>query len=352
MTKLYQTIPEKHKVRVMALDDSLLFREIIKKGLGGDSRIELVGFASNPFDAKDMIPELKPDVITLDIEMPRMDGVKFLRRLMPQYPVRAIVVTSLSSSVFEAMDAGAIDFISKPGNLNDDLARFISDLKEKIFAASQARFAYQRHGDEGILLEADGVRGIINPQDIIAIGASTGGTDAISSIITKFSSNMPGIVVAQHMPAGFTELYAKRLDTMSNLSVKEAADGDQVLPSRVLIAPGDFHMTVEQNGAGYCVRCENGAKIGGHRPSVDELFRSVAEAAGAHALGVILTGMGKDGTAGLRAIRDAGGYTIGQDEHSSVVYGMPMMAYLSGAVMVQLPLYQIPDEIIKKLSRD
>ncbi|MCL1896070.1 MAG: chemotaxis response regulator protein-glutamate methylesterase [Clostridiales bacterium] len=352
MTKLHPTIPEKHKVRVLVLDDSLLFREIIKKGLGGDSQIEIVGFAGNPFDAKDMIPELKPDVLTLDIEMPRMDGIKFLRRLMPQYPVRVVVVTSLSASVFEAIDAGAVDFISKPGNLNEDLTRFFTDLKEKILAASQARFTYQRHADEGILLEADGVHGIIDPRDIIAIGASTGGTDAIGSIITKFSSNMPGIVIVQHMPAGFTELYAKRLDTMSNLSVKEAADGDPVLPSRVLVAPGDLHMTVEQSGVGYCVRCEKGEKVGGHRPSVDELFRSVAEAAGPHSLGVILTGMGKDGTAGLKAIREAGGYTIGQDEHTSVVYGMPMVAYMSGAVMKQLPLYQIPDEIIRKLSSD
>ena len=330
----------------------MLFREIIRKALGEDSRIELVGFAGNPFDAKDMIPELKPHVITLDIEMPRMDGIKFLRRLMPQYPVRVVVVTSLSASVFEAIDAGAVDFISKPGNMDEDLERFIADFKEKIFAAAQARLTYQRSADEGILLEADGVRGIIDPRNVIAIGASTGGTDAIGSIITKFSSNMPGIVVAQHMPAGFTELYAKRLDALSNLSVKEAADGDPVLPSRALIAPGGFHMTVEQSGAGYCVRCEKGEKAGGHRPSVDALFRSVAEAAGPRALGVILTGMGKDGAAGLKAIRDSGGYTIGQDKDSSVVYGMPMAACESGAVMKQLPLYRIPDEIIKRLSKE
>jgi two-component system chemotaxis response regulator CheB len=344
-------MPDARKVRVMILDDSLLFREVMTKGLGGDSRIELVGFAIDPFEAKDKIPELEPDVITLDIEMPRMDGIKFLRRLMPQYPLPVIVISSLKASVFEAMDAGAIDFIAKPGNLNEDLTRFFTELKGKIIAASQARFAYRRRMNADIKLDADGVRGQVNPQNIIAVGASTGGTDAINSILTKFSPNMPGMVIVQHMPAGFTALYAQRLDSISNLSVKEAADGDEVLPGRVLIAPGDYHLAVVRDGAGYRVRTNQSGKVNGHRPSVDVLFDSVAEAAGAGALGVILTGMGTDGAAGLKKIRDFGGYTIGQDERSSVVYGMPMAAYVSGAVMVQLPLYRIPDEIIRKLSQ-
>ncbi|MCL2111532.1 MAG: chemotaxis response regulator protein-glutamate methylesterase [Clostridiales bacterium] len=347
------------KVKVLVLDDSLLFREFMAKGLEGDGRIELVGFARDPFDAKDKILRLAPDVMTLEIEMPRMDGIKFLRRLMPQYPLASIVVSSLKASVFEAMDAGAADFMAKPDSLTDDPKDFFVDLKSRIIAASRTRFAYRRRTNTGITLEAEGLRGEIDPQSIIAIGASTGGTDAINSILTKFSPNMPGMVVVQHMPAGFTAMYAKRLDEDTNLDVKEAEDGDEVRPGRVLIAPGDYHLRVERVGTGkerssiapaYRVRCGQGQKVGGHRPSVDVLFDSVAEAAGSHALGVILTGMGTDGAAGLKKIRDYGGYTIGQDERSSVVYGMPMAAYLSGAVMVQFPLYRIPDEIVRKLS--
>jgi len=347
------------KVKVMVLDDSLLFREIMTNGLKGDSRIELVGFANDPFEAKEKIPELSPDVLTVDIEMPRMDGIKFLRRLMPQYPLPVIVISALKASVFEAMDAGAIDFIAKPENLAEDSSEFFSELKAKIIAASHAHFAYRRHRVAAIQLEVEGVKGAIDPLDIIAIGASTGGIDAINSIITKFSSNMPGIVIVQHMPVGFTTLYAERLDSISNLSVKEAVDGDEVKPGQALIAPGGLHMTVERIGAAeggagtgavYRARCAEGQKVNGHRPSVDVLFDSVAEAAGAHGIGIILTGMGTDGAAGLKKIRRNGGYTIGQDERSSVVYGMPMAAYLTGAVGTQLPLYRIPDEILRKLS--
>jgi len=343
-------MPDDHKVKVMVLDDSLLFREIMTKGLSGDSRIELVGIANDPFEAKDKIPQLEPDVLTLDIEMPKMDGIKFLKHLMPQYPLPVIVISSLKASVFEAMDAGAIDFIAKPDNLNEDTGRFFTDLKNKIVAASQARFAYRRQTAAEIKLEPEGVTGAVDPFSIIAIGASTGGTDAINSMLTKFTSNMPGIVIVQHMPAGFTSLYAKRLDSISNLTVKEASDGDEVKPGVALLAPGDFHMTVEKAAGGYRVRCNQDRKVNGHRPSVDVLFDSVADAAGNKAIGIILTGMGADGAVGLKKIRTFGGYTIGQDERSSVVYGMPMAAYMSGAVMMQLPLYRIPDEIIRKLS--
>jgi len=343
-------MPDKPKIRVLILDDSLLFREVMSKGLASDNRIEVVGFASDPFEAKDKIPELDPDVLTLDIEMPRMDGIKFLRHLLPQYPLPVIVLSMLETSVFEAMDAGAIDFVAKPDNLHSENTHFFNDLKNKIIAASQTRFGYRRQARAEIHLEIEGVRGPLDPKSVIAIGASTGGTDAINSMLTKFSPNMPGMVIVQHMPAGFTALYAKRIDACSQLKVKEAADGDEILPGQVLIAPGDFHMSVEKSGSGYRVRCEQGPKVNGHRPSVDVLFDSVAEAAGANALGVILTGMGTDGATGLKKIRDYGGYTIGQDERSSVVYGMPMAAYVSGAVMTQLPLYRIPDEIIRVLS--
>jgi len=248
------------------------------------------------------------------------------------------------------MDAGAIDFVAKPENLHHENVLFFNDLKSKIIAASLTRFGYRRQAKQEIHLEIEGVRGPIDPKTIVAIGASTGGTDAINSMLTKFTANMPGMVIVQHMPAGFTALYAKRIDAASQLSVKEAEDGDELTPGHVLIAPGDLHMTVERSAAGYRVRCEQGAKVNGHRPSVDVLFDSVAEAAGANAIGVILTGMGTDGAAGLKKIRGYGGYTIGQDERSSVVYGMPMAAYVSGVVMTQLPLYRIPDEILRMLS--
>ncbi|GHU68018.1 chemotaxis response regulator protein-glutamate methylesterase of group 2 operon [Clostridia bacterium] len=338
------------KIKLMVLDDSLLFREVMVQGFHNDALIEIVGFASDPFEATEKIPALEPDVLTCDIEMPRMDGIKFVRRLMSQYPLPVIVVSSLAIGVFEALDAGALDFIRKPENLNEGHAKFFADLRGKIIAASQAKFAFRRRENIGIHIEPEGVRGAVNSRNIIAIGASTGGTDAINSVLTKFSSHMPGIVIAQHMPAEFTKLYAQRLDEMSNLSVKEAEDGDEVLPGRVLIAPGDFHMCLEKRAAGYAVRCENTPKVNGHRPSVDVLFRSVAETAGNDAIGVILTGMGADGAEGLKKIREFGGYTIGQDERSSVVYGMPMAAYMLGAVMVQLPLYRVPDEILRKLN--
>jgi len=341
---------DKPKIRVLIIDDSLLFREIMSKGLASEPRIEVVGFASDPFEAKDKIPELAPDVITLDIEMPRMDGIKFLRYLLPQYPLPVIVLSMLKTSVFEAMDAGAIDFVAKPENLQDDNSQFFLELKSKIIAASQTHFGYRRQKKSEIHLEVEGMRGTIDSKAVIAIGASTGGTDAINSMLTKFSENMPGMVIVQHMPAGFTALYAKRINSASELSVKEAADGDEVLPGHVLIAPGDYHMTIENCMTGYRIRCAQGPKVNGHRPSVDVLFNSVAEVAGPKAIGVILTGMGNDGAAGLKRIRDRGGYTIGQDERSSVVYGMPMAAYVSGAVMIQLPLYRIPDEILRKLS--
>ena len=343
-------MPDDTKVKVMVLDDSLLFREVMTKGLSGDSRIEIVGFATDPFEASEKIPELAPDVLTLDIEMPRMDGIKFLRHLMPQYPLPVIVISTLKTSVFEAMDAGAIDFIAKPENMAEDGGRFFGDLKTKIIAASQARFAYRRRAGADIRLEPEGVKGVVDHRNIIAVGASTGGTDAINSLLTKFSANMPGIVIVQHMPAGFTSMYAKRLDSIANISVREAVDGDEVVPGVALIAPGDYHMTVEKVGSVYRVRCNQATKVNGHRPSVDVLFDSVAEAAGPHAMGIILTGMGSDGALGLKKIRNYGGYTIGQDERSSVVYGMPMAAYVGGAVMVQLPLYRIPDEILRKLS--
>jgi two-component system chemotaxis response regulator CheB len=341
------------EIKVLAIDDSILFREAITKGMARFSDIRVVGSAVNPLDAKDKIIALRPDVVTLDIEMPHMDGVKFLRSLMSQYPLPVVVISSLTESVFDAMSAGALDFIPKPDyagagprGLND----FMDEVASRIRAAAAARISRRCDAPEGIDLPAAGLSAPADPANVIAIGASTGGAEAIVSILTKYTSNMPGFVIAQHMPAGFTGLFAQRLNSMSQLEVKEAANGDVVMPGRALIAPGGRHVRVRRAGRGYVVSTDGRGKVNGHIPSVDVLFESVAKSAGAGAIGVILTGMGSDGAAGLKMIRDAGGYTIGQDENSSAVYGMPMAAMVAGAVMAQMSLYRIPDEIIRHLE--
>ncbi|MDR1272021.1 MAG: chemotaxis response regulator protein-glutamate methylesterase [Clostridiales Family XIII bacterium] len=337
-------------IRTLIIDDSLLFRELLSRGLKDSDDIEVAGHASDPFSAAEQILELEPDVVTLDVEMPKMDGVKFLRKLMPQYPLPVIVISSVTSAVFEALDAGALDFLAKPIDLSGDMSTFFFSLRSKVRAASQAKFAFRKQISKAINLEQEGLKGEIDPRSIIAIGASTGGTDAIGSILTKFTANMPGIVVAQHMPPGFTSLYAERLSRTTNFDVREAHDGMELVPGRVLIAPGDHHMTVARFEDRYRVNCHRTPKVNGHRPSVDVLFESVAASAGAYAIGVILTGMGSDGADGLKKIRDYGGITIGQDENTSVVYGMPMAAHMLGGVMIQLPLYRIADEIFRLLS--
>lgn len=337
-------------IKVLIVDDSLLFRETLSKGLNQFDDIQVIGSAVDPFDAKDKIIALRPDVVTLDVEMPRMNGIKFLKSLMPQFPIPVVVVSSLKESVFEAMDAGAVDFVAKPTDLNEELVKCIDAVAEKIRIAKNAKFAFKRTIDPNINLTVDEVHGPINPANVIAIGASTGGTDAINSILTKFSKNMPGIVIVQHMPQGFTKLYAERLNATCALDVFEAKNGDELKPGTVLIAPGDHQMRLVRSASGYSVQVDQSQKVNGHRPSVDVLFESVAKTVGRDAIGVILTGMGTDGALGLKMIRDIGGYTIGQDERSSVVYGMPMAAFVSGAVSIQLPLYRIPDELCRKLS--
>jgi two-component system chemotaxis response regulator CheB len=339
-----------HEIRVLAVDDSILFREMLSKGMRRFPDINVVGVAADPFDAKDKIIALRPDVMTLDVEMPCMDGVKFLRSLMPQYPLPVVVISSLRESVFEAMDAGAVDFIAKPDDMNVAGNVFMDEVAAKIRVASAVKPAFRKNAPKDIGLTPAGLSVPADCLDIVAIGASTGGTEAIHSILTKYNPTMPGFVIVQHMPEGFTSLFAKRLDSVALLEVKEAGDGDEVRPGRALIAPGGRHMRVLKTTDGYVVSLSDGPKVNGHRPSVDVLFESVAGVAGPRAIGVILTGMGTDGAAGLKKISDAGGYTIGQDERSSVVYGMPMAAWLTGAVKVQLPLYRIPDEIIRKLT--
>ncbi|MDW5300031.1 MAG: chemotaxis response regulator protein-glutamate methylesterase [Sedimentibacter sp.] len=337
-----------NKIKVLITDDSLLFRNVLKKELSEDSHIEVVGMAVDPFDAMEKIKILKPDILTLDVEMPKMNGLTFLKKLMAENPMKVVLVSSMNISVFDSLHAGAVDFVKKPDmSSKDDLPIFFRELKTKIKVASIAKlvpFTDSKKIETKILEK-------ISTRKIIAVGASTGGTEAILAILKELPKEVPGILVTQHMPAGFTKMYAERLNRICAIEVREAADGDRIENGLALIAPGDKQMKLSKDDKGYYVTCRVGEKVSGHCPSVDVLFNSVAETAGKNSVGIILTGMGKDGAQGLLNMKKAGAYTIGQDEKSSVVYGMPMVAYNIGAVAVQAPIENISDILIKYLNK-
>lgn len=339
------------KIKVLIVDDSIVFREMLAREIALDPAIEIVGKAANPYEASEMITELEPDVLTVDVEMPRMNGIEFVRRLMPQYPVPVVMISSLNTAVFEALKAGAVDFVSKPESISTErnIRAFINELIIKLKIASTAKVGEKKN-------ELRQIPAVISPgavanKKIVAIGASTGGTEAINQIIKSLPSAMPGILIVQHMPPIFTRMFAERLNEICPLVVKEAQDGDRILPGTVLIAPGDYQMTVARNGAQYSVQCRSGEKVNGHCPSVDVLFHSVAEQYKANAVGIILTGMGYDGAKGLLAMRQQGARTIGQDEKTSVVYGMPKVAYNIGAVERQSSLENIPALLCSLLAK-
>lgn len=336
-------------IRTLVVDDSLLFRETLARGISQDPSIEVVATASNPFEARDRIIELQPDVMTLDVEMPRMNGIEFLRRLMPQYPLPVVMISALSESVFDALDAGAVDFVAKPNMRGEQmLESFINELVVKIKIASVARVKHHKMASPASVANYRAKDAARNR--IIAIGASTGGTEAILDVIKNFTSDSPGTVVVQHMPAGFTKMYAQRLNGSCAMNVKEAVNGDKIATGQVLLAPGDYHMRVKKRGHDFHVECLPGEKVSGHCPSVDVLFNSIAECAAAQAIGVILTGMGADGAKGLLNMREKGSHTIGQSEASCVVYGMPRVAYEIGAVEKQVPLNRIASTIFSLLE--
>jgi len=329
------------KIRVLVVEDSMFFRELLVKNLNTDPALEVVASARDPFEARDMIVKYKPDVMTLDIEMPKMNGIEFLKKLMPQYPMPVVMLSSLSDKVFDALNAGAVDFVAKPA-LTDKkkLEEFISkELPVKIKIASTAKIGNIKKTVVPTLTEN---LSNDNKELILAIGASTGGTEAIAAILKDFGPDIPGTVIVQHMPAGFTEMYAKRLNDQCRVQVKEAKNGDRVLPGQVLIAPGGEcqRRLIKANGV-YQVEIKPGPKVSGHCPSVDVLFESVAKSAKNRALGIILTGMGGDGAKGLLEMRKAGARTIGQDESTCVVYGMPKVAFDIGAVECQEKLGDI-----------
>lgn len=339
------------KIKVLIVEDSLLFRELLVRKLNEDDGIEVVAAARDPFEARDMILKYHPDVMTLDIELPKMDGIEFLRKLMPQYPLPVVMISSLSDRVFDAMNAGAVEFVAKPTSSNRrDIEEFITtELPVKIKIASVSKVRREPKNQETSSLKRTKEGGKI---DLIAIGASTGGTEATTELIKAFHNDLPGIVVVQHMPAGFTQLYANRLNERGELEVREAKNGDVIRPGLVLLAPGgEQHMQVVCQDGIYKVMLKKAPKVNGHCPSVDVLFQSVAKAAGRNAMGIILTGMGGDGAEGLLEMRKNGARTIGQDESSCVVYGMPKVAYECGAVEYQEKLPNIVGRVYGILNK-
>lgn len=341
-------------IKVLVVDDSAIVRKIFTEELSRERGIAVIGTAPDPYVARDKIVKLNPDVVTLDIEMPRMDGITFLKKLMRYYPLPVIIVSSLTAKggklALEAIESGAVEVLSKPGT-----AYSVGDMKQqladKIRAAARARVSQRK--DE-ISPERAPVRiGSRSLQEttnkVIAIGASTGGTEALKEVLTSFPPTIPGVVVVQHMPPNFTTAFAERLNNQCSIAVKEAEDGDSVLPGRALIAPGNYHMLLKRSGARYYVSVKTGPMVHHQRPSVDVLFNSSAQYAGANAIGVILTGMGADGAQGLLQMRQAGARTIGQDEASCVVYGMPKEAAKAGAVEKVAPLQHVAQQVINFL---
>ena len=339
------------KIKVLVVEDSLVFRNLLVQSLEKDNALEVVATASDPFEARDKIIKYRPDVMTLDIELPRMDGLEFLRKLMPQYPMPVVVISALSEKVFDAMRAGAVDFVAKPTVADrKQLDSFLcNELPVKIKVASTARVSRYK---KPVMFDNNYSTSSKSETNLIAIGASTGGTEAIAEVLRDFSTDIPGTVVVQHMPPKFTEMYADRLDSQCRVKVREAKNGDVVTKGEVLIAPGgDEQMSVVKIADNYQVVLKKGERVNGHCPSVDVLFNSVAEAAGPHAIGIILTGMGRDGAKGLLKMKNAGARTIGQDESTCVVYGMPKAAYDIGAVMHQEKLQSIAQKTYKLINQ-
>jgi two-component system, chemotaxis family, protein-glutamate methylesterase/glutaminase len=342
------------KIKVLVVDDSAVVRKVFREELSKEKDIEVIGTAPDPYVARDKIVQLKPDVVTLDIEMPRMDGLTFLRKLMTYYPLPVIIVSSLtkegSKIAMDALGLGALEVLSKPSGAYS-VGEMSLQLADKIRAVASVRVKTRKEGAEGAPEKP--IHAMVKTTNkIIAIGASTGGTEALKAVLTAMPPNAPGILVVQHMPAHFTTSFAERLNELSAMTVREAGDGDSLVNGVVLIAPGNFHMLLRRSGARYYAEIKKGPLVHHQRPSVDVLFHSVAAHAGGNAVGAILTGMGADGAAGLLKMREAGARTVAQDEKSCVVFGMPREAIRLGGAEKVVSLHQIARSLLEMVSDD
>ena len=348
-------------IKVMIVDDSAVVRQVLSGSLSEHSGIEVIGTAADPLFAMDKMQREWPDVIVLDVEMPRMDGISFLKKLMAERPTPVVICSTLTekgaATTMEAMAAGAVAIVTKPqAGLRQFLLEATEELASAIRAASQARLkrltpaptaAAPKLNADAILPANHASAMTRTTERIVAIGTSTGGTQALEYVLTALPRVCPGIVIVQHMPERFTAAFAERLNALCQIEVREAQHGDRVIPGRALIAPGGRHMLLKRSGAQYMVEVVDGPPVSRHKPSVDVLFRSTARAAGANATGIIMTGMGDDGARGLREMQEAGAFTLGQDEDSCVVYGMPKEAKKLGAVSREIPLEQIAGYILR-----
>jgi two-component system chemotaxis response regulator CheB len=351
-------------IKLLIVDDSALVRRLLSEMLGRDREIEVVGTAADPYLARERIKQLNPDVITLDVEMPRMDGITFLENLMRLRPMPVVMVSSLTQQgadvTLRALELGAVDFVAKPKiDVAGSLVDYADELIAKVKMAAGARVNPRssaprtpmqvdpRRSADAVLPVSTGKRVLRTTDRIIAIGASTGGTEAIRELLEVMPPDAPAIVISQHIPAAFSKPFAERMNRCSAMSVCEAQDGQYILPGHVYIAPGDQHLLVERDGARYRCKLSNGPHVNRHRPSVDVMFRSVAQNVGPNATGVILTGMGDDGARGLKEMLEAGAPTVAQDEATSVVWGMPGAAVKMGAAQHVLPLQRIAAEMLE-----
>tara|TARA_Y100001001_G_scaffold75542_1_gene73534 strand:+ start:125 stop:1183 length:1059 start_codon:yes stop_codon:yes gene_type:complete len=336
------------KIKVLCVDDSALIRNLLKEIIQSQADMEVVAVAPDPLVARDLIKRHNPDVLTLDVEMPRMDGLDFLERLMRLRPMPVLMVSSLTQAgsdiTLRALELGAVDFVAKPTlGIRDGMLDYANDIAAKIRAAARSRPRQTRPNQEPPRrLSAP----IIGSEKLVAIGASTGGTEAIRQVLEPLPAASPAIIITQHMPGGFTRSFAERLDRLCQISVKEASDGERLLPGHAYIAPGDMHLELARSGANYIARLHDGPPVNRHRPSVDVMFDSVARLAGANAVGVLLTGMGKDGAAGLVKMRQAGASTLAQDEASCVVFGMPREAIALGGADETVALPDVAPRIL------
>ncbi|MGR4067944.1 protein-glutamate methylesterase/protein-glutamine glutaminase [Billgrantia sp. C5P2] len=342
-----------NRIKVLCVDDSALIRDLLSEIINSQPDMEVVAVAPDPLVARDLIKRLNPDVLTLDVEMPRMDGLDFLERLMRLRPMPVLMVSSLTQAGSEitlrALELGAVDFVAKPSlGIRNGMLEYANDIAEKIRAAakSRPRQARQAPATPRAALKAP----LVSSEKLIIIGASTGGTEAIRAVLEPLPANSPAILITQHMPGGFTRSFAERLNRLCNITVKEASDGERVLPGHAYIAPGDAHLKLARSGANYVARLDDGPPVNRHRPSVDVLFHSAATQAGRNAIGVILTGMGKDGAAGLLEMRQAGSSTLAQDEASCVVFGMPREAIALGGAAEVASLDDIPERLMELVA--